>query len=73
MILISYVEPFIIVQSDKLISGKMIIKSKADRIFLSDNFHNKEYIHVKVQSSWTKSVVVMIYTDGAEKKKVITF
>lgn len=70
--LVSYVEPYIIVHSDRLISGSMIIQNKTNQTIWSSKFSDKEYINVKVKPSWPKRVMVTIFTDGAEIKKAIT-
>ncbi len=71
MILISYVDPFIVVQSDRLITGRMVIRGETGRIYRSDEFSSTEYIHVRVKASWSRSVVVMIFAEGTETRKVI--
>ena len=72
MMLISYIAPFIIVNSDRLISGNMIIKSKTNQTIWRTEFYNRESVHVKAEPSWPKSVMVIINAGGAETKKMIT-
>ncbi len=71
MILISYITPYIIVHSDRLISGNLIIKNKEKKIIRNSQFSDKEYLNIKVKPSWPKSIWVTVVTNGNETTKVI--
>ena len=71
MILISYITPYIIVQSDRLVSGNMTIKDKKNQTIWSSQFSDKEYLNIKVKTSWPKSIWVTVAVKGNETKKVI--
>ena len=72
MILTSYIEPFIFVQSDSLISGNIPIKGKNEKVVWNSKFNQKEFIHVKVQPAWPKDITVIIKTERSETKKSFT-
>ncbi len=72
MILISYITPYIIVHSDRLISGNMTIKNKKNQTIWGNQFTNKEYINIKVKPSWPKNLMVSVMVDGNKITKTIT-
>jgi len=72
MILISYIEPFIVIQSDQLITGELEIEGKSGKTYWHNSFIRKEYINVKVRPSWPKYLTVIIKTERTEMKKVFT-
>jgi len=72
MILISYIEPFIIVHSDRLVSGEINIKGKSGKTYWHNSFIRKEYINVKVQPIWPKQILVSIKTEREKTKKVFS-
>ncbi len=72
MILISYITPYIIVQSDRLISGNMTIKNKKNQTIWSSQFVNKEYINIKAEPIWPKHLLVSVVVDGNKITKTIT-
>ncbi len=72
MILISYITPYIIVHSDRLVSGNMTIKNKKNQTIWSSRFSDKEYLNIKVQPYWPKNIWVIVAVKGSETKKVIS-
>ncbi len=72
MILISYITPYIIVHSDRLVSGNMTIKNEKKQTIWNSRFSDKEYINIKVKPSWPKSIWVTVVTNGNETTKIIS-
>ncbi len=71
MVLISYIEPYIIIHCDQLATGEVDIKSKSDVPVWYGKFSNKEYLNIKVKPSWPKSLVVKINANGHKTRKEI--
>jgi hypothetical protein len=71
MILISYIKPFVIVHSEKIISGKITINSYPGRILYTNDFSEIEYLNVKVKPSWPNNIRIIVKTEGKEIMKVL--
>jgi len=58
--------------SDRLVSGNITIKGKNEKVVWNIKFNQKGFINVKVQSSWTKHLMVVIKSESTEIKKTFT-
>jgi len=72
MILITYIKPFVIINSNKLISGKINIIDSNNNIALTKKFNNSSYFNIKVNNEYGDDFLVVLKTQNIEVKKRIT-
>jgi len=72
MILITYIKPFVIINSNKLISGKINIIDSNNNIALTEIFNNSSYFNIKVNNEYGDDFLVVLKTQNIEVKKRIT-
>jgi len=69
MILISYVKPYIVIRSDKIISGHLSILGIGKKVLWTNEFRNKDFLSIKVKSEWKENIEVVVESDHEKIKK----
>ncbi|OQX82318.1 MAG: hypothetical protein B6D64_00680 [Bacteroidetes bacterium 4484_276] len=72
MILINYIKPFITINSDSLISGKLEIFDMGDNIIKSMDFENSIFLSTKVFVKQESSIRVVLFTEKQRHQKVLS-
>jgi len=72
MVLISYVKPYNVIRSDKLISGCITIIGKEQDVLWENEFRNKDFISVKTKEHWHNNVKVVVLAGQHELKKELS-
>jgi len=72
MILITYIKPFIVINSDKLISGNLSIINSNNSIAMTKIFKSKTYFNIEVKKGYGDTITVVLTTREKEYKKRIT-
>ncbi len=73
MILISYVKPYIIIRSDKVISGRLFIVGNSKKVLWTDEFLHKDFLSVKIKKDWKEKIEVIVEADNVKCKKIFQF
>jgi len=72
MILITYIKPSIVINSDKLISGTLNIIDSKNTIAMTKIFKSKTYFNIEVKKDFGDIITVVLETKQKEYKKRIT-
>ncbi len=72
MILITYIKPSIVINSDKLISGTLNIIDSNNTIAMTKIFKSKTYFNIEVKKDFGDIITVVLETKQNEYKKRIT-
>jgi len=72
MILISYIEPFVVINSDKLMSGTIKIFDSSLKVTFSEDFSTQSYFNVKVKSEFGETITVVLETKSRKYQKKLT-
>ncbi len=72
MILINYIKPFITINSDSLISGKLKIIDMNDTIIKSMNFENSSFLSTNVSAQVKSNIRVVLITKKQKHQKIIS-
>ena len=72
MILITYIKPSIVINSDKLISGTLNIIDNNNTISMTKIFKSKTYFNIEVKKEYGNVITVVLDVQQKEYKKRIT-
>jgi len=72
MILISYIEPFIVINSDKLLSGTIKLFDSSRKIRFSEKFYTQSYFNIKVKNGFGKTITVVLETGIRKYQKKLS-
>jgi hypothetical protein len=72
MILITYIKPSVVINSDKLISGKLKILDSSNSLALTKVFKSRTYFNIEVKKDFGDVITVVLNTQQKEYKKRIT-
>ena len=72
MILITYIKPSVVINSDKLISGTLNIIDSNNTIAMTKIFKSKTYFNIEVKKDFGDIITVVLETKQKEYKKRIT-
>ncbi len=72
MILISYIKPSVVINSDKLVSGSLSIIDSNNSIVMVKDFKSRTYFSIDVKKEYGNVITVVLDTQQKEYKKKIT-
>ncbi len=72
MILITYIEPFVVINSDKLVSGSLSIIDSNNSIAMVKVFKSRTYFSIDVKKEYGNVITVVLEIQQKEYKKRIT-
>ncbi len=72
MILISYIKPSVVVNSDKLISGSLSIIDSNNSIAMVKDFKSRTYFSIDMKKEYGNEITVVLEIQQKEYKKRIT-
>ena len=72
MILITYIKPFVVINSDKLITGNLNIIDTNENIALTEKFKNRSYFNIEIDKEYGDTILVVLETKDTEVRKRIT-
>jgi len=72
MILISYIKPSVVINSDKLVSGSLRIIDSNNSIVMVKDFKSRTYFSIDVKKEYGNVIMVVLDTQQKEYKKKIT-
>ncbi len=72
MILITYIEPFVVINSDKLVSGSLSIIDSNNSIAMTKDFKSRTYFSIDVKKEYGDVITVVLDIQQKEYKKRIT-